>query len=105
MAQGKDRSWTTLWDRKNRRVLLLAGQKSEGHWSFIRHDAESSVAGIYDIWREAGDKIEKETPPFPPGGEIVFVEIHLDDADKPLGFSERFAGRLFTSFIWWHGQG
>jgi hypothetical protein len=117
MVHGRDRTWTTLWDRKNRRVLLLAGQKSEGHWSFVRHDTESSVAGVYDIWRETEDNPQEKTPPSLPQGEIVFVEIHLDDSDNPLGFPHHLLdqGLLgsptiwpypnYDSFIWWHGQG
>jgi hypothetical protein len=94
--------WTTLYDRQNRRVLLLAGQKAGGlHWGFIKHDPKYSIAGVYDIWRAAG--------------EIVFVQIYLDDAGMPRGFphdllDEGLLGSPtiwvtdpnFDSFIWWH---
>src|SRR5205807_7672 len=62
-----DRPWTTLWDRPNHRVLLLAGREpDQHHWSFVRHDATSSVEHNYDLWRDSE-------------GDIVFVEIHLDE--------------------------
>jgi hypothetical protein len=65
--------WTTLWDRQNRRVLLIAGRRpSDKQQTFIKHDSTVSVAGTYDIWRT--------------DGEIVFVQIALDENDKPLGF-------------------
>jgi hypothetical protein len=97
-----NRSWTTLWDRPNHRVLFLAGHRvGQHHWSFVRHDASSSVEHAYDVWRDPDD-------------EIVFVEIHLDQNDTPLGFphdllDERLLGSMtiwphpeLESFIWWH---
>ena len=102
-----NRKWTTLWDRNNRRVLLLAGPKAKGsHWGFVKHDVIASRPGIYDIWR-LGKKDD---------GDIVFVEIHLDDKDSPLGFpgdllSDRLLGSptiwpapnsRLPSFIWWN---
>ena len=97
-----DRPWTTLWDRPNRRVLLLAGSGlGQHHWSFVRHDARSSAEDIYDVWRDGE-------------GDIVFVEIHLDEHDTPRGFphgllDERLLGSMtiwprseLESFIWWH---
>lgn len=101
MPQRKDRSWTTFWDRQNRRVLLLAGPKAGNHhWGFVKHDPTASVNGVYDIWTADGD--------------IVFVEIRLDNEDKPLGFpndllSKDLLGSMtiwpmpsLDSFIWWH---
>lgn len=102
MTRKKERSWTTLWDRQNRRVLLLAGQKAGGHhWAEVKHDPKASVSGIYDIWRSEG-------------GDVVFVEIRLDEKDNPLGFpddllSDDLLGSMtlwpmpnLESFIWWH---
>jgi hypothetical protein len=103
-----NRNWTTLWDRKNRRVLLLAGPKAgSSHWGFVKHDVIASRPSIYDIWRRGKD-----------GGDIVFVEIHLDDKDSPLGFPDdllpdRLLGSPtiwpapnsnYPSFIWWHAR-
>lgn len=101
MVHERERGWTTLWDRLNRRVLLLAGPAPEGgHWDFIVHDSAASVAGVYDIWRA--------------NGAVVFVQIALDEKDKPLGFptdilSEDLLGSMTIwpspeapSFIWWH---
>jgi hypothetical protein len=97
-----DHPWTTLWDRPNHRVLLLAGRElGQHHWSFVRHDAECSVEDTYDLWRDSE-------------GNIVFVEIHLDANDTPRGFphdllDERLLGSMtiwphpdLESFIWWH---
>jgi hypothetical protein len=99
-----DRPWTTLWDRPNRRVLLLAGRDpDQHHWLFIRHDATSSAEDTYDLWRDSE-------------GNIVFVEIHLDENDIPRGFpqdllDERLLGSMtiwphpdLESFIWWHDR-
>ena len=96
-----DRDWTTLWDRQNRRVLLIAGPKPGGHkWTFVKHDPSSSIAGVYDIWRAEG--------------KVVFVEVRLDERDNPLGFpkdllSDDLLGSMtiwpmptLDSFIWWH---
>jgi hypothetical protein len=59
-----------------------------------------SLPGIYDIWR-----FEEE---------IVFVEVHLDEKDNPLGFprdqlDEGLLGSPMIwphsdmpAFIWWH---
>ena len=101
MAYGRERGWTTLWDRPNRRVLLLAGPgPADSHWEEIEHDSDGSVAGIYDIWRA--------------NGAVVFVQICLDNEDRPLGFpSELLSDELLgsptiwpypdlPSFIWWH---
>jgi hypothetical protein len=62
-------SWTTLWDRPNRRVLLLAGAKADSHhWGFVKHDETASVPGVYDIWRvESSDDM---------------VVLQLSNADK-----------------------
>ena len=95
------RQWTTLWDRQNHRVLLLAGRgPTELHWKFVEHDPRSSAEGIYDVWREQD-------------GDIVFVEIRLDYNDTPLGFpthllDDQLLGSPtiwptnLPSFIWWH---
>ena len=104
MSKKTNRSWTTLWDRQNRRVLLSAGAKDVGGhwWSFVKHDETASVSGVYDIWRDEGSK------------DIVFVEVRLDDRDRPLGFprdllDEGLLGSMtiwpmpdLDSFIWWH---
>ncbi len=104
MLKKKDRPWTTLWDRPKRRVLLLAGAKADGnHWEFVKHDQKTSILGVYDIWRDMKSE------------DIVFVEIQLDDKDKPLGFprdllDDDLLGSMtiwpypnMESFIWWHG--
>jgi hypothetical protein len=96
----QDRRWTTLWDRPNRRVFLVAGKKpGDRHWSFVRHDAAHSMPGVYDVWRSNGD--------------VVFVEIRSDEKDTPLGFptallSDSLLGSMtiwpvpdLDSFIWW----
>jgi hypothetical protein len=84
-------------------VLLLAGAKADSHhWGFVKHDETASVPGVYDIWRvESSD-------------DIVFVEVRLDDKDRPLGFprdlvDEKLLGSMtiwpfpdMASFIWWH---
>jgi hypothetical protein len=100
MTEGERRSWTTLWDRQNRRVLLLAWPPNREHNAFVHQDAQASIAGVYDIWRA--------------GTEIVFVEIRLDEHDKPLGFPEYLVSSSLLgsptiwpmpdlpSFIWWH---
>jgi hypothetical protein len=72
MPQGNDRSWTSLWDLKNRRVLLLASGKVGESYAGIEHDPMASVAGVYDIWRS--------------GRDVVFVEVHLNDEGMPRGF-------------------
>ena len=109
MDQETKRSWTTLWDRQNRRVLLLASQRGGGPgWSDVRHDPTVSVPGIYDIWRiedRDGDTV----------GDIVFVEIQLDERDEPLGFPDELLSKHLlgsptlqnkprwpSGFIWWH---
>jgi hypothetical protein len=97
-----DRPWTTLWDRTNHRVLLLAGRRpGEHHWSFARHDTANSVEHVYDVRRDEG-------------GAVVFVDVQLDDNDTPLGFpqhllDQRLLGSMtiwprpnLDSFIWWH---
>jgi hypothetical protein len=100
-----ERAWTTLWDRKGRRVLLLAGPPAggSGHatwWSPVQRDAAASVQGQYDLWRSEE-------------GHVVFVEIHLDANDMPLGFPPNFPMTLlgsptiwpmpdYHSFMWWH---
>lgn len=103
MSNKTNRPWTTLWDRTNRRVLLLAGAKdiSRKCWDWVRHDDSASVPGAYDIWR---DEL----------GDIVFVEVRLDDKDTPLGFPHDLVDRdllgsetiwhmpSMESFIWWH---
>ncbi len=104
MPQQNDRFWTTLWDRPHRRVLLLAGPKAgDRHWSFVELDPKESIPGIYDIWRADN-------------GDLVFVEIHLDEKDNPLGFPEHLLDNSLLgsmtiwpmpemempSFIWWH---
>jgi hypothetical protein len=75
MAQKTNRAWTTVYDRQNHRMLLLAGPRADdSYWAQIKHDPTVSLPGIYDIWRiEDGD-------------DIVFVQIHLDNADVPRGF-------------------
>ena len=101
MAYGHERGWTTLWDRPNRRVLLLAGPgPADGHWANVEHDLTASVAGVYDIWRA--------------NGAVVFVQIHLDKQDKPIGFPRDLLDEVLLgsmtlwpfpgepSFIWWH---
>lgn len=102
MSKQLDRPWTTLWDRPNRRVLLLAGPKHDesDRWGWVKHDPTASLPGIYDIWRHEE--------------EIVFVEIRLDENDTPLGFprdllSEGLLGAMtiwpyprLPSFVWWH---
>ncbi len=101
MAQASDRRWTTLWDRPNRRVLILAGRSPrDSHWAEVVHDSAASVAGVYDIWRA--------------NGAVVFAQISLDNKDRPLGFprdllSEDLLGSMtiwpkpdLPSFIWWH---
>ena len=103
MSQEHNRSWTTLWDRKNQRVLLLAGRSpGDMHWAFVTHDQTTSVTGKYDIWRAEGD--------------IVFVEIRLDQNDRPLGFPDDLLDSNLLgsptiwpkpeldSFIWWHPE-
>jgi|SRR4029453_10139522 hypothetical protein len=97
-----DRPWTTLWDRPNRRVLVLAGRRfGQHHWSFVRHDASSSLEHTYDVWRDND-------------GDIVFVEIQLDEHDSPRGFPNdlldtQLLGSMtiwprpeLEAFIWWH---
>ena len=86
MNGGKDCPWTTLWDRKNRRVLLLAGRKSAegGNGTIVVHDQSSSVAGIYDIWRTTPEVSGHDTSSTP--GDVVFVELYLGDDGQPLGF-------------------
>jgi hypothetical protein len=100
MSQKVNRPWTTLWDRQNRRVLLLAGPKDSNYWGWVKHDPKVSLPGIYDIWRLEED--------------IVFVEVHLDEKDNPLGFPRDLLdeGLLGSptiwpypdqpAFIWWH---
>jgi hypothetical protein len=100
MSQKVNRPWTTLWDRQNHRVLLLAGPKNNDYWGFVEHDPKMSLPGIYDIWRLEED--------------IVFVEIHLDETDNPLGFPSDLLNRGLLgsqtiwphpdmpAFIWWH---
>jgi hypothetical protein len=100
----QDRPWTTLWDRPNRRVLLLAGARADGrHWSFVQHDQTASILGVYDIWRDTTSE------------DVVFVELQLDDNDRPLGFPRDLLGEDLLgsktiwpfpdmkSFVWWHG--
>jgi hypothetical protein len=95
------RTWTTLWDRQNRRVLILAGPKADNpHWGFVEHDPTVSLPGIYDIWRS--------------GDDIVFVEVRLDDEDNPRGFPRDLLDDALLGsqtiwpcpdmppFIWWH---
>jgi hypothetical protein len=103
MSNKTNRPWTTLWDRTNRRVLLLAGANDikRNWWDFVRHDDSASVSGAYDIWRDESE-------------DIVFVEVRLDDKDTPLGFpkdllDEGLLGSQtiwpmpsMDSFIWWH---
>ena len=107
MSKRFNRPWTTLWDRPNRRVLLLAGDKpaSRKFWGHIKHDAIASDPGAYNIWRE------KESE------DVVFVEVQLDDKDTPLGFphdllDDGLLGSMTiwpwpgaASFIWWHSSG
>jgi hypothetical protein len=98
------RAWTTLWDRKGRRVLLLAGATETGSgqstWSPVERDATASVREQYDVWRcEAG--------------HIVFIEIRLDVNDMPVGVPPDLPITLlgsptiwpmpdYHSFMWWH---
>jgi hypothetical protein len=78
-----DRPWTTLWDRANHRVLLLAGRDpGHHHWSFVHHDATSYGENTYDLWRDSD-------------GNIVFVEIHLDEDDTPRGFPHDLLDECF----------
>jgi hypothetical protein len=97
-----DRPWTTLWDRKNRRVLLVAGRRpGEHHWHFTRHDPANSVENAYDVWRDAE-------------GTVVFIDIRLDENDTPVGFPEHLLDQQLLgsmtiwprpeldSVIWWH---
>jgi hypothetical protein len=108
MPRNSDLPWTTLWDRPNRRVLLLAGAGAvDHHCSSVKHDQTASIPGVYDIWRvyNACEECSED---------IVFVEIHLDDKDTPLGFprdllDEDLLGSMtlwpapdLESFIWWH---
>lgn len=97
-APWAERSWTTLWDRPNRRVLLLAGQ-GPNDGNLVTHDASCSVPGVYDVWRA--------------GGGVVFVEIKLSIHGYPLGFPEQLLNSSLLgpevfwpsdhlSLIWWH---
>jgi hypothetical protein len=99
-----DRPWTTLWDRTQHRVLLLAGHRAgEHHWSFTRYDPASSIEDVYDVWRD-------DT------GTVVFVDIRLDENDTPRGFpnhllDQQLLGSMtiwpraeLDSFIWWHNN-
>ncbi|MEX0666603.1 MAG: hypothetical protein WD598_17755 [Acidimicrobiia bacterium] len=114
---GLDRSWTTLWDRPNRRVLILAGRgHEERHWKFVARDSHDSVEGVYDIWR-ADDGERGEPVGHADRGEIVLVEVHLDENDTPLGFPDQLLDRSLlgsmtiwpypemASFIWWFDAG
>jgi hypothetical protein len=58
------------------------------------------MSGVYDVWRDAKD--------------IVFVEIHFDAKDNPLGFPRELLHEDLlgsptiwpypdvAGFIWWH---
>jgi hypothetical protein len=64
------------------------GSKKKDYWGFVEHDPKMSLPGIYDIWRLEED--------------IVFVEIHLDEKDNPLGFPSDllYKGLLGSPTIW-----
>ena len=105
MGHGSGRPWTTLWDRANHRVLILAGPRTtDPHWAFVKHDEDASRPGVYDIWRGGG-------------GDIVFVEVRLGEHDNPLGFPHELLDDCLLGsptiwpypkmppFIWWHPAG
>ena len=73
------REWITFWDRANRGVFLL-GNRAPGqhHWTSVKHDPCAHEKGEYDIW-------STET------GEIVTVEVHLDEADPTTRVSSSVA--------------
>lgn len=102
MPQKNNRNWITIYDRQNHRMLYLAGPKAGGtYWAPIKHDPTISLPAIYDIWRIEG------------GGDIVFIEVQLDDKDQPRGFPRDlldfnpqisptiWCGSDSLSAIWW----
>ena len=101
VERARQRPWTTLWDRTNRRMLLLAGAENidRKYFGCVKHDDSFSVHGIYDIWRDES-------------GEVVFAEIHLNEKGQPLGFPHDLLGQdllesetlypICEAYIWWH---
>lgn len=100
--RNNQRRWTTLWDRPNRRILILGAREStDMRWDFVVVDDSASIPGVYTIWR--GKK----------GGALVAAEIRLGPDDNPLGFPDDLLSRgvlgsmtiwpypALDSFIWW----
>ena len=84
----QDREYITFWERRNR-ALVLAETAGAHHWSFVQHDPTVSISGVYDVWRSER-------------GEVVLVEVRLDDEDRPLGFPEDLLGihKLGSMTLW-----
>lgn len=100
--RNNQRRWTTLWDRPNRRVLILgAPESTEMWWDFVVVDDSASIPDVYTIWRGKQD------------GALVAAEIRLGPDDDPLGFPDHLISSnvlgsptiwpypSLESFMWW----
>lgn len=101
--------WVTFWDKRNRRVLVIAARNrawdERDGWSFVAHDATVSKPGRYDVWRDMGSDHTEPPAGSALTGDIVCIELRYEDRVDDIEFPDHLLSRDILSFptLWSEG--